>query len=112
MYEIQFIAADDADWSEAVEIINDDTNLPLDEATNASFELQVTDCGQAVLTASTDAGTLTKPQPNIIAWHFTEAQMGCLCKGTTYKVGCRMTTDAGVLMLFTGTLAYVDGGMS
>ena len=111
-YELRFTAYDDADWAQAVEIIDADTNGDLAEAADATFDLEVTDCGSTVLSATTADGTLDKPATNVIAWRFTESQLGALCPGTTYKVGCRMTTDDGSLMLFTGTLAFIDGGMA
>jgi len=112
MYDLQFTATDDADWSQAVEIIDAATNLALADAATASFELDVTDCGTVQLTAKTSDLTMTKPDSNTIQWTFTQAQMSGLCVGTTYKVGCRMTTASGSILLFTGTLAFIDGGMA
>lgn len=110
MYELRFFATDDADWSEAIDLIDADTNGALADATTASFSLEVKDCDNAVLTASTDAGTITKPADNTIAWTFTKTQMSGLCTGQTYKVGCTMTTAEGTIQLFIGSLAVVDGG--
>jgi hypothetical protein len=113
MYDLQFFATDDADWAQAVELIDADTNGALADAATATFELQVHEhgCGP-VLSASTAAGTITMPDSTTIQWRFTQAQMSALDISVTYKVGCRMTTDAGTIQLFTGSLALVGGGFS
>lgn len=112
MYEIRFEATDDADWAEAIELIDNETSLALEGAADAVFEIQVTDCGTAVLSATTEDDTITKPEDNIISWRFTKAQMGSLCTGKTYAVGCTMTTDDGTEQLFIGSLAVIDGYVS
>lgn len=113
MYDLQFTATDDADWAQSVEIIDATTNLALADAATAAFELDVTDCGTVRLTAKTSDLTMTKPDANTIQWVFTQAQMSGLCVGTTYKLGCRMTPVGGSsILLFTGTLAFIDGGMA
>lgn len=111
MYDLQFTATDDADWAQALELIDATTNLPLD-ASDASFEIEVTEQGCVRLRATTDDATITRPDANTIQWIFPQSQMHGLCKGTTYKVGCRMTNASGTALLFTGSLAFVDGGMS
>lgn len=112
MYDLQFFATDDSDWAQAVELIDDTTNLPLSDVADALFELGITDCGRTLLSATTADSSITKPSPGVIQWIFTKAQLGSLCVGTTYKIGCRMTNDSGSIMVFSGTLAFVDGGMS
>ena len=110
MYQTQFLATSSADWAQAVELIDADTNLPLADIDDATFELQVDDeCGASRLTASTAAGTLTRPAAHIVQWRFTPAQHGGLCDRTTYRVGLTMTTDSGTTQLLTGTLVYLDG---
>lgn len=111
-YELRFTAYDDADWAQAIELIDNETNGALAEAGDALFELEVTDCGSAVLSATTADGTIDKPAANVLSWRFTESQLGSLCPGTTYRVGIRMTTDDGSIMIGTGTLAFIDGGMA
>lgn len=110
MYQLKFTATDDADWAQNVDLIDGSTSLALDEATDATFALDVSDCGNAVLSASTAAGTITKPEDNVIAWRFTASQMSGLCPGKTYDLGCTMTTASGTIQLFIGSLAVVNGG--
>jgi hypothetical protein len=111
-YEAQFFATNASDWAQAVEITDNTTNLPLADAATASFLLQVTDnCDYVLLSASTDAGTITKPASNVVQWIFTRDQLRALCAGTTYRVGCRMTNDTGSILLFSGVLEFTDGGM-
>lgn len=112
-YDLQFFATDDSDWSQAVQLVDATTDGALADAATALFELEVTDCGQLLLSASTADTTITRPNATTIQWVFTEAQMGVLETGRTYKVGCRMTPVGGnSITLFTGSLAFVDGGMS
>lgn len=108
---VTFFATDDADWIEAIELIDDETGEPLaDAATATEFELVVTECGDNVLTASLTDATITKPDAYTIRWRFTVTQLGALCIGTTYGVGITMTTDADqVLQLVSGSLVFKDG---
>ena len=113
MYQVQFVATTSADWAQAVELIDASTNLPLSDGDEAEFELQVDDrCGARMLTASTDDGTITMPEENVIQWRFTPEQHAGLCAGSTYSVGLVMTTVTGTIQLLTGTLAYIDGVVS
>ncbi|WMT88283.1 hypothetical protein NO932_06640 [Pelagibacterium sp. 26DY04] len=109
MYQASFTATDSADWAEAIEVINGDTNLPLD-ISDIAFELAVRDrCGAELLNASTEAGTLERAGTNVIRWRFTPTDMGGLCTGTTYKVGLTMTTDEGTTQVLVGSLSFIDG---
>lgn len=108
-YEINFAALSGSDWAEIVEAIDDDTNLPLD-LTGILIELQVRDrCNAVLLQASTADSTIVIPETGKFQWVFPKEQMGGLCKGTTYQVGCRLTQDDQTTALFTGNLAYLDG---
>lgn len=111
-YAGTFYATDDADWVEAIKIIDDDTGLALEDATDADFNLEVKDCDTTLLSASTDDATITKPADNVIRWRFTVDQLGSLCPGNTYVVGITMTIDGGqVVQLLTGSLVFKDGGL-
>lgn len=112
-YAGTFYATDDADWVEAIKIIDDDTGLALEDATDAAFNLEVKDdCNTTLLSASTDDLTITKPADNVIRWRFTVDQLGSLCAGNTYIVGITMTIDGGqVVQLLTGSLVFKDGGL-
>ena len=106
-----WIATDDAIWGVAIEIIDDDTNLPMDISSDAiTFALSIKEDHCVRLSASSDAGTITKPTINSIQWVFTVAQMQTLCPGTTYGVGVTMTTATGPIQIIVGTLAVIDGG--
>lgn len=108
---VTFFATDDADWSEAIELFDDETGAPLaDAATATEFEIVVTDCGRTILSARLSDLTIQKPDPYTIRWLFTVSQLGGLCVGTTYGVGITMTTDASqVLQLVSGSLVFKDG---
>jgi hypothetical protein len=108
-------ATDSADWAETVEITDDTTGEAYD-ASAEEFRLEITDCGSALLTASTEAGAdvlMTRPASNQISWRFTADQMATLCAGKTYAVGCvRKDGDGNITQFIVGELAVVSGGMS
>lgn len=110
MYDLTFQATDDADWAQRIEIIDATTNLPMD-VSDVAFNIEVSEhgCGPS-LSGSTDDGTITRPDDNSIQWIFTKDQMNGLRVGTTYKVGCTMTTNQGTQQLFVGSLALIGGG--
>lgn len=108
---VTFFATDDADWIEAIELIDDETGDPLaDAATATDFELRVTECGDTVMSALLSDATITKPDAYTIRWGFTVDQLGALCIGTTYGVGLTMTTLSDqVVQLVSGSLVFKDG---
>lgn len=110
MYEINFSVAKGSDWAEAIEFFDNGTNQPLTISGN-DFELGVQDRNDCqMFTLSSEAGTITFPQPHIVSWRVTPTQLAGLCAGTTYRVGCRFTDDQGnIEQLFTGNLAVLDG---
>lgn len=110
MYDIKFATVSGSDWTEVIEAIDDNTNLPLSDIDTALIELQVNDRQNClVLSATTDDGSIVRPATGTFQWQFTKEQMSGLCVGVTYRVGCRMTNGAGTTALFTGDLAYIDG---
>lgn len=110
MYEVQFFATSSADWGQAIELIDADTNQPMTGIDDATFKLAVDGPGRtSYLTASTAEGTITRPSPHIVQWLFDADELGSLCAGTTYWVGLTMTTDGGTTQLLRGTLIFLDG---
>lgn len=104
-------ATDDADWAMVLDLTNDETGLAYD-ATDLEFSLEVTEGGSRLLSATTEAGTLTRPETNQIAWRFTRAQMATLYPNRTYKVGCTATDDDGnITQIFVADLPVIDGGL-
>lgn len=113
MYELKFTATDDADWAALIDLTNDTSGEDYDEAADLEFTLEVTDCGSAVLSATTAGGTITRPADNQIQWRFTAAQMAGLDTRRTYKVGCVAEDDDGnITQIFVGELAVIDGGLA
>lgn len=105
-------ATTSADWAVAIEIIDNSTNDPFD-ASDLEFVLEVSDCGAALLRATTADGTITRPSLSQIAWRFSAAQMRQLAPSTTYAVGCIYTDSEGAVGQFlVGELAIVDGNVS
>lgn len=109
MYQIAFVGTTSSDWSEAIELIDGDTNLPLD-VTNATFEIEVSDRGcSPILQATTTDPELNLVAPATVRWTFPLARMSSLCRGRTYSVGLTMTTPEGTIQIFIGSLAMLDG---
>lgn len=110
MYEVQFTATSSADWAQAIELIDGDTNLPITGIEDATFKLAVDGPGGTpYLTASSAEGTITRPSTHIVQWVFDTDDLGSLCAGSTYSVGLTMTTDGGTIQILRGTLAFLDG---
>jgi hypothetical protein len=104
-------ATDDADWAMVLDLTNDETGLDYD-ATALDFTVEITEGGSRLLSASTDAATLTRPATNQIAWRFTKAQMASLYPARTYKVGCTATDgDGNITQIFVADLPVIDGGL-
>lgn len=111
MHEIKFTTVTGSDWAERIECINDETGEALTDVDTGTIELQVQDRSNGVMfTLSTADGTITRPESGAFQWRRSNSAMSSLCKGTTYRVGCRHIDDSGATSaLFTGSLAYLDG---
>lgn len=113
MYQMQFLATDDADFAVTLDLTDSDTDAAWDDAADMEFTVQITEEGTALLTATTADGTLTRPADNQIAWRFTRTQMQTLCAGKTYDMGCIWEDgDGNISQLWYGTLAVVNGGIA
>jgi hypothetical protein len=113
MYQGTFPAATtDADWAFVVSLTDESTGQEYD-ASDLEFTLNVVDCGTAVLSATTEAGTLTRPDDHQVAWRFSAAQMAALCDGKTYKVGLISEDDDGhKTQILVMDLPVIDGGIA
>lgn len=114
MYDMQFEATTDADWAVAIELIDADTNLPLDLGDDTIFRFGINDEYGSRLSYYTDDGTdvLTRPVPEVIQWIIPKASMAGLDNARTYKIGCTFETAEGITQLFIGSVAIIDGGIS
>lgn len=113
MNTINFSTTDDQDFAAVFDFTDDSTNGNFD-ASALEWTFQVTDCGTAVLTASTEAGTMTRPETYQLAFRFSKSQVaGALCAGQSYKCGLAWTNGSGHIgQVATGTVTIVDGGMA
>lgn len=113
MNNISFSTTDDQDFAATFDLTDDATNGDFD-ASALEWTFQVTDCGRALLTATTEAGTITLPQTYRLAFRFSKAQVAsALCVGMTYKCGLAWTDGSGNIgQIATGTVTITDGGMA
>lgn len=110
MYEVQFQTTTSADWAEAVELIDANTNLPLDVPDEAVFDLAIGDyCWSGRFRATSEDGAISRPQDNIIQWQFTRDQLNRFWAPGTYPVGLTMQTNGGTTQLLIGTLSVING---
>jgi len=113
VYEIRFHATIGADWSEAIEVIDANTNERLN-ISSFNFVLGVQDeCNRQVLKVSTEAGTINTPETGVFTWLIPASEISGLEENKTYRVGCRFTDDnLNNIQLFIGSLAVIDGEVS
>lgn len=99
-----------ADWIETIELVDDDTGEIITDLSGVSVALQVRarDCCSPILSASSDAGTITIGEGGIIQWHFTKTQMGGLCAGV-YDIGITVTRDGITEQELIGTMPVLEG---
>lgn len=111
--KIDFTVTDDEDFAATFELTDSSTNQEYD-ASALDFEMEVTENGTALLSASTDAGTLTMPTNHQIAFRFErDAARSALCAGRTYQWGLVSINGSGHrTQIALGTVAVVDGGMA
>ena len=110
---INFSTTDDQDFAGIFDLTDNTTNGDFD-ASALEWTFQVTDCGSALLTATTEDGTLTRPATNQLAFRFAKSSVaGSLCTGRTYKCGLAWTDgDGNIGQVATGEISVTDGGMA
>lgn len=109
MYSVQFQATSSADWVEAIELIDANTNLPLAVPAEAVFDLSIGDRCWGPFDASSADGAITRPAENIIQWRFERSDLCRFWSRGTYSVGLTMTTSGGTTQVLIGTLTIIDG---
>jgi hypothetical protein len=99
-----------ADWIEAFELIDTDTDEAVDvsDATEIEIEIKTKGRDNVLLSATLTDETIEHIETGVFQWTFTATQMATLCAGT-YDVKLRITKDSIVTQLFIGTLPVVDG---
>jgi hypothetical protein len=108
MYTGSFAAVSNrADWSEAV-VLTDAESGDLIDISACRVTLSVTDNYRALLTASTDDGSITLPDVGTFMWNFSQDQMNALCPGA-YPVGVRISQDTRTCQLVIGTVNVMEG---
>lgn len=108
MYEITFLATDDANWIETFELFSDTDGTEYD-ASALDFTLKVKDGDSIVLSRSTTDSTIIMPDDYSVQWTFTPSQLSALCPGKDYAVGMTMTDGTSTTQIFIGVLKFVDG---
>jgi hypothetical protein len=97
-------------WTVTSPLIDDNG----DEVTLTDAEFYLFVCRQGcpttpVLSASTDAGTITLPTSTTFEWDFSPDDMAVLCAGT-YDVFLRVTIDDVTTQILSATMQVVEGG--
>lgn len=109
MYQVEFLATTSAGWAEAISLVDDDSNLPLD-LTGITFELDVRDdCDYQALTATTENTKLETLAGGVVQWRFSPDEVRPLYRGRTYRVGLVARDSIGPTQIFVGTLSFIDG---
>jgi len=112
MKQFSFTTISGGDWAEGMAGRDEDTGEPLTDIDTGEIQVQVqARGGSPVLNLTTEDGTITRPASGEFQWIVPEARMSSMCPGNTYHVGCRHISETGEkTVLWTGTLAYINGG--
>lgn len=77
--------------------------------TGADIAFELRDAsGCTRITATTDGGEITLPDPTIVEIAITEDQLSALCAGT-YTIGCVYELNSTKAQAFVGTVSIYDG---
>lgn len=97
-----------ADWITEIEIVNDETETPIDILT-ATFIVEIQDVGfTPKLIATTENGKVTLPDTGIFRFTFSAEEMAALSEGN-YYIGIRMTLDSVRYQLIVAEVPIVEG---
>lgn len=110
--KFSFTTISGGDWADGTAGRDEDTGAPLTDIDTGEIQVQVQgNCGSVVLNLTTADGTITRTGPGEFQWIVPQARMSGLTPGNTYYVGCRHINEAGgKTVLWTGSLAYLNGG--
>jgi hypothetical protein len=99
-----------ADWIEAFEIFDGDTNEPVDISDADEITIEIKDQNDcSVLAQATLTGdTVELVSTGVFQWTFSAATMTTLCPGT-YPVKARINKDDIETQLLIGFLPVVNG---
>lgn len=106
-------ASTKATWAEACEIIDEETDQPVDISTATEITLVVRDpkSEEIVLSGTLSGGDISLADTGIFQWSFTPEQMGALF-ARTYEVGCTIKQGGETVQLIIGALPVLDGILS
>lgn len=112
MQKFQFTTVSGGDWAEHMVGRVEDSKAPLADIDTGEIQVQVqSKGGSVVLGLSTADSSITRPAPGEFQWIVPASRMGGLCVGETYYVGSRHINEAGgITVLWTASLAYLNGG--
>lgn len=97
-----------ADWITEIEIVNDETEAPINILT-ATFIVEIQDVGFAPkLIATTENGKVTLPDTGTFRFTFSAEEMAALSEGN-YYIGIRMTLDSVRYQLIVAEVPIVEG---
>ena len=94
-------------WSDSIQCYDDSDNTPIDISAATEIEIQVRDCGCAVLTARlTDSLIYLDDTTCVFSFDIT-IPANILAK--TYEFGCNITLEGKVIPVAVGYLPIIDG---
>jgi hypothetical protein len=99
-----------ADWIDAYQLLDEETNGPIDIADATAITIEVRDPKTRciVLTGSLSGGEIERIETGTFQWHFTADRMRLLCP-QDYEIGCTIVKDGITSQLLIGVLPVMDG---
>lgn len=97
-----------ADWSETIELIDDDTGEVITDLDDVIVRVQVREGCRPVLTAETGDETVVVSSFGTITWTFPASRLSNICPGT-YEVGITIERNGSVEQELIGSLPVYEG---
>lgn len=104
-------ASNNADWMQSIQVIDDNTGLPVSDLTSYAITLSLRLNSSPVCTLTTANNDIYFPfgDEGSMSWKLPKETMSTLIAGQSYNVGCIAEKDGNTIQLFTGSLPVVEG---
>jgi hypothetical protein len=94
-------------WSDSIQCYDDIDNTPIDISAATEIEIQVRDCGCAVLTERLSDGSISLGGTTGV--FFFDLVIPANIPAKTYEFGCNVTLESKVIPVAVGYLPIIDG---